>query len=85
MTEQDLRAQMNKGERIARLLEDDEVKAAFTRLTEIATTDWKSSSDSEIQLQCWNRVNALEALHAELQSIVTTGKLASEQLKRGRK
>lgn len=79
-----LRADVLEAQRVSEILEDETLKSVFDRLEEEAISEWRGSEDyhKSLESDAWLRLRALESLRGALESIVTTGRLAAQELER---
>lgn len=87
--ESQLRKEMSIGTRVAEILADETVLAVFAKMEADEIQRWRDCEDASkaSDSRAWDRLNALDSFRHELQSIVTTGKMAAQQLaevKRGK-
>lgn len=80
--ESQLRKEMNIGVRVAEILEDETIVAVFAKMEADAIQHWRDCEDASkaSDSRAWDRLHALDSFRQELQSFVTTGKMAAQQL-----
>ena len=78
----DLLEEQRRGEKAALLLRDPLIEEAFRVLGETYVAGWSNSDPSDVDQreQCYQMLKSLEAFRRHLESVVQTGKMASQQI-----
>ena len=83
----DLINEQHRGARAASILREPLVIEAFEELRKTYVNGWSGSdpSDTAFREQCFHLLKALEAFEQHFESVVQTGKMASQQMEALRK
>ena len=83
----DLIDEQHRGARAASILREPLVIEAFEELRKTYVNGWSGSdpSDTDFREQCFHLLKALVAFEQHFESVVQTGKMASQQLEALRK
>jgi hypothetical protein len=66
--------------RARQLMGDELMVGVFTNLLGIYTAQWAGCTDAAVRDRIWLKVQALNDVRAELETMIVTGKLASHAL-----
>lgn len=68
------------GARARRLLEDPLIVGAYDTIRGKIITSWTTCTDAGQREKLWQELKALERIYGEIRAVVTTGKMAEQQL-----
>jgi argininosuccinate lyase len=75
-----LRFEMARGERVSSFVNDEDIAKVFKELAQGYVNDVLADANSD----SWHRYHALNDVLSALDNMVTTGRMAAEQLKNAR-
>lgn len=81
----DLNAERETGIRAQRLLDDPILKGAYESIRASILDKWPRAQDAESREALWQEMHALDAVWRKLNTLVQTGRMADEQLSRGKR
>jgi hypothetical protein len=78
----DLITEQDRGAKAAAILREPLIQEAFAELRKSYVDGWSSSDpqDTDFREQCFHLLKALETFEGHFESVVTTGKMASQQM-----
>lgn len=78
----DLEQRKNRGEKAKRILEDEIVKDAFSKIEQNIIDKWREAktTDFESQQHCKMMLTVFENFRAHFQAVINDGKIAEDKL-----